>query len=436
MFGVLVIQEYRSSLGLFSPSGLVSLYSLIKFSIESILVLNYSSLFTLAKLYGVSNTSVLSQSILVSFVVSILSYSILWLLSVKIRRQKVYIVKSQSFRKEIAKFHLPNNSLLVSKSSVLYFLLLILGFVLVISIFERAGGIINYVNNFGSRSEMLAGYGFIIKLGTLFIQLSILYFFINNFERSSWFSYVLIAIGMIILFSLGGRTAPIFLLFAAIVYLHFRNKRFVVSLTVVFLVILIIFIALFISGLRIGGNNFFEAFQSGRAFNILFLIIGGYFSYIIRDSVIISYFSENEFWYGSGLLSFIYAFIPRSFYPDKPVVDNGVYVIAMTQGQFVTPPMQPNSLPYYGWPESYMSGYMEAGWIGLLLGVIISCTLVHLVFSKFVRSNFRIEWAYIYCFFIFRQPLYLTGIDLFNIIFHMIVVLSVARAIRIKMNGR
>ena len=183
--------------------------------------------------------------------------------------------------------------------------------------------------------------------------------------------------------------------------------------------------------MRFGNSDDLLQMQlSDVPFDIWFSIIGGYFSYIIRDSVIISYFSENEFWYGAGLLSFFYAFVPRALYPEKPVVDNGVYVIAMSDGQQVTPPMVPEDLPHYGWPESYMSGYMEAGWLGLFLGVLLSCFLVHFVFSKLVKSNFRIEWVFLYCFFMFRQPLYLTSIDSFNIIFHSIFVLSIGFLIR------
>ena len=212
---------------------------------------------------------------------------------------------------------------------------------------------------------------------------------------------------------------------------HFYYKRFTVTLRLFLLFAILFIVAIFISFLRF--NDFESLLQmqlSDVPFQLWFGMIGGYFTYIIRDSVIISYFSENEFWYGSGLLSFFNAFIPRALYPDKPVVDNGIYVIAMSTGQQVTPPMVPGDLPHYGWPEGYMSGYMEAGWIGLVLGVILSCYLVNFIFSRLVKSDFKIEWIFLYCFFVFRQPLYLSSIDAFNMVFHSIFVLGIGFLIR------
>lgn len=425
-FAIIAILEYRSSLGIFSPSGLTSLYSFIKFSMESLLVLNFTSLVTLANIYGVSEQQYISQAILVSFSVSLFSYILLWKCSYSIRRS-YYLSIGCKFRKTFESKHIKNKSRwLIPKASFRYFVILVAGLLFVLIIFQNAGGIMSYISNFASRTEMLAGYGAIVKFSALFIQLAILYFFAIKYKASPIYAYIVLLSGMLILFTLGGRTAPIFLLFTSLVYVHFHYKKFTLTPREILLFSILFIAALFISLLRFENiGSLLQMQLSEVPFELWFSVIGAYFTYIIRDSVIISYFSENEFWYGSGLMSFLYAFIPRALYPGKPVVDNGVYVIAMTNGQQVTPPMVPEDLPAYGWPESYMAGYMEAGWIGLILGVILSCYLVHFIFSRLVKSNFRIEWVFLYCFFIFRQPLYLTSIDMFNIIFHIIFVLSI-----------
>ncbi|MFA0006065.1 hypothetical protein AB4422_22175, partial [Vibrio splendidus] len=253
------------------------------------------------------------------------------------------------------------------------------------------------------------------------------------YKSSPRVGYVILFLGVLVLFSLGGRTAPLFLIFCALVFVHFYYKKFTITLKIFLFLIPIFLGALYVSILRFGDyDSIIDMKISDVPFNLWFSIVGGYFSYIIRDSVIIGYFSENEFWHGSGLLSFLFAFIPRALYPAKPVIDNGVYVIAMSNGQSVIPPMVPGDLPHYGWPESYMSGYMEAGWLGLAFGVLLSCILVSLIFSKLVRSNFRVEWVFLYCFFMFRQPLYLTSVDSFNIVFHIIFVLGLSFIIRRK----
>ena len=431
IFAIVVVLESRSCLGIFSPSGLVSFYTFIKFSAECLVLVNFTSLASLASIYGVSESQYMSQAILISFLVSSLSYVILWTSSYSMRSSYALAVGFK-FRQVLEPRQKKYASRwLISRISFKYFGLFTFGLILVSVIFESVGGLTNFLSNLSHRSEMLAGYGVVQKFSTLFIQLSILYFFSVKYKTSSTYAFIILFSGMLILFSLGGRTAPMFLLFTSLVYTHFYYKRFTVTLRLFLLFAILFIVAIFISFL--GFNDFESLLQmqlSDVPFQLWFGMIGGYFTYIIRDSVIISYFSENEFWYGSGLLSFFNAFIPRALYPDKPVVDNGIYVIAMSTGQQVTPPMVPGDLPHYGWPEGYMSGYMEAGWIGLVLGVILSCYLVNFIFSRLVKSDFKIEWIFLYCFFVFRQPLYLSSIDAFNMVFHSIFVLGIGFLIR------
>jgi hypothetical protein len=429
IFFLLILFEYRSTLGIFSPSGLVSLYAFIKFFMESLLILNFESVKSLAGVYGVTETQYITQSILISFLVSLLSYFLLWVLTYSLRKD--YGLLTYDKVRQVTYGTRSTSLWAIPRVSLGYFILFSVGFLFLLIIFQSAGGIVNYVSNFASRTEMLAGYGAIVKFSTLFIQLAILYFFAINYKISEKKAYVILLLGMLMLFSLGGRTAPIFLLFASLVYVHFYCKKFQISFKLLLFLLIIFLAALYMSLLRFG--NFDSLIQMDLAeipFSLWFSIIGGYFSYIIRDSVIVSYFAENDFWYGAGLLSFFFAFIPRTLYSAKPVVDNGVYVIAMSNGQQVIPPMVPAELPHYGWPESYMSGYMEAGWLGLVIGVTLSCFLVSFIFSKLVKSDFKVEWVFLYCFFMFRQPLYLTSIDLFNIVFHLIFVLSIGFVVR------
>jgi len=432
-FAIISLLEYRSSFGIFSPSGLVSLYSFLKFSAECLVIVNFTSLVSFVSLYGVSENQYISQAILISFLVSSLSYIILWTGSYSMRRSYSLSIGSK-FRMGLESKHKKKISRwFISIISIRYLVLLIFGLLLILVIFQSSGGIINYMSNTSQRYQMLAGYGAVLKFGTLFIQLAILYFFSIKYKTSPIYAYLIIIFGMSVLFTLGGRTGPIFLLFAALVYVHFYHKKFAFTLKLFLFFIIVFIVSVYISLLRFQNlDSILELQLSAVPFKLWYGVIGGYFTYIIRDSVIITYFSENDFWHGSGLLSFIYAFIPRSLYPDKPVVDNGIYVIAMSVGQKVTPPMLPENLPNYGWPEGYMSGYMEAGWIGLILGVILSCYLINFVFSRLVKSDFKVEWVFLYCMFMFRQPLYLSSIDAFTIVFTGILVLGTAFFIRKK----
>ena len=433
IFAFILLLEYRSCLGIFSPSGLTSLYSFIKFSAECLVIVNFTSLVSLASLYGVSDDQYISQAILVSFLVSSISYIILWAGSYSIRGSYSLSIGSK-FRMRLKPKGKKNISRwIISLISFRYLVLLVFGLLLLAVIFQSTGGIINFTSHLSERYQMLAGYGLVTKTSTLFIQLAILYFFSIKYKVSPIYAYIVLILGASILSTLGGRTAPVFLIFAAIVYVNFYHKKFTFKLSF-FLPFSILFIlAVYLSLLRQQDlDSILEMELSDVPFKLWFGMIGGYFTYIIRDSVIIAYFSENEFWHGLGYLSFLYAFIPRALYPAKPVVDNGIYVIAMTDGQKVTPPMAPESLPSYGWPEGYMSGYMELGWIGLILVVILSCYLINFVFFRLFKSDFKIEWVFLYCMLLFRQPLYLSSIDAFNFVFHCILILGISFLIRTK----
>ena len=203
------------------------------------------------------------------------------------------------------------------------------------------------------------------------------------------------------------------------------HKRFVFTFRAIGLIFFLFIVAVLISLMRFSdAANIFQMQLSQIPFQLWFSVIGGYFTYVIRDSVIISYFADNEYWFGKGSLSFFYAFVPRAFFPDKPIVDNGIYVIAMSIGQTVNPPMMAAELPRYGWPEGYMAGYMEAGWFGLFLGIVLSCYVVKFIFKRLVSSGFKIEWVFLYCLCVFRQPFYFSSIDAFNLTFHCIAVLT------------
>ena len=425
IFGIATIVEYRSKLGIFSPSGLTSFYSLIKFCVESLVVLQPRELTALAALYGVTDTWFLSQSLITSFIVSSLTYLILVLLSQRTSRELKHISKSEN-RKEFYTNYRTQKSFVMRPISVNYIFIMFLGVSLIVMLIQLSGGLTYFLTHISKRYQMLAGLGFPLKISLIFIQLSTLYFFITWHKRAKLLSYFFLLFGMCVLLTMGGRTAPIFLYFCSLVYIHFYVEKLRLTIKTTLVLAILFCGAIFISIARSPAlNEIIDQDLSAVKFRFYFTHVGAYFSYILRDAVIISYFAENEFWNGLGFSSFLYAFIPRLLFPEKPVIDNAIYVIAMTIGQDIRPPMTPDQLPHYGWPESYMSGYMEAGWLGLLVVIILSCMLINFVFLKLLRSRFSLGWLFLYCLVIFRQPLYLSSVDLFNFTFNAVVILII-----------
>jgi len=111
-----------------------------------------------------------------------------------------------------------------------------------------------------------------------------------------------------------------------------------------------------------------------------------YVSKIRRHVVILDYFEKNDFWMGKQYLTLLTAFIPRSVYSDKPVVDGGRLVLGMFQGYDVSPLSSVEELPTTGWPEGNLSGYMNFGVPGFVFLTILNALLVknlYLAIPKF-----------------------------------------------------
>src|SRR5690606_40495909 len=63
------------------------------------------------------------------------------------------------------------------------------------------------------------------------------------------------------------------------------------------------------------------------------------FGRVERDIVVLKYFKDNELWYGASYSSLITAPLPRNIYEEKPPVDTGRYLLAMSKGEIIYPPI-------------------------------------------------------------------------------------------------
>ena len=431
LFGILTIYEFRSNLGIFSPSGLTALYALIKFSAETVLVLNYSLLFKYANKYDVYDHTAISNSFLVSFLVPSITYIILFFSTLGVRKNYIRTEITSSFNVMFEK----SSFLKFNVISTKYILILVVGLIFFLKMIFSIGGFFVFYSDISHRYQLLAGHGLSLKLSTIFIQLSFLYFFLKSYKYSVVNAYIILIFGIFILFLFGSRTPAIFLLFTSLVSVHFIYLKFKITYKLFSMLITLLIVSVYISLLRFNELPDFSVLSFNEtSFALWYGVIGAYFTHIVRDSVIISYFDKNEYWLGLGFSSLIYSFVPRSFYPEKPVIDNGLYVVAMTIGQHVEPPMLPHDLPNYGWPEGYMSGFMEGGWLGLITVIVISSLIIAYVFTKLVKSHFKVEWLFFYSIFMFRQPLYLSNVDIFNILFLSMVIMIIILFIKMKLN--
>ena len=105
------------------------------------------------------------------------------------------------------------------------------------------------------------------------------------------------------------------------------------------------------------------------------------FSYCDGDMFAFDYFKNHEYWYGASYLNIPLQIIPKSIYPQKPPMDDGMYLLNLMYGEKATPNMATDDLYYQtSVPFTLESSlYSNFG----LLGIIFGCLLVG-VFYQYV----------------------------------------------------
>jgi len=105
------------------------------------------------------------------------------------------------------------------------------------------------------------------------------------------------------------------------------------------------------------------------------------FSYSTRDGFVYSNFNLDNYWYGSNVLNLIYAPLPYTFFPWKPPIDDGVYLLNFMHGYYVQPPSNEfpilSSMPFS--TQSVM--FANFGIIGLMIG----CFFMGGIYSYFYK---------------------------------------------------
>jgi hypothetical protein len=112
-------------------------------------------------------------------------------------------------------------------------------------------------------------------------------------------------------------------------------------------------------------------------------------SYSPHYMLIISHFETEEYW-GTGIFeSGVLAAVPRFLYPDKPPLDEGVYIRSILEGWRGRPPesydtLYPSSFP----PETLGNGYSAGGFLVALIFFVGKALLIGIVW-RLAKSFFQ-----------------------------------------------
>jgi len=283
------------------------------------------------------------------------------------------------------------------------------------------GGFAYFFSNLYIRGELTRGTGYFMGFWMNLIQISVIvvFFLLVRTKKTSFFkktlAILLSTICFFILVSLGGRNPGIMLLWSILLFFNFFNKKInPFNYKIVLLLISLFVFSLFLGEIR--SKNYeqtsdfsfnsviSEAFESaGKTFVV-------YSGGLERKILVTAYVSNKGHWLGSSYKDIFKAPIPRSWYPEKPPVDDGMYIWSIALGRTITPPKKIEELDVSSWPIGNWMGMMNWGLPGLIFFSFLSGLLMNASYYAFQRSE-----KHLFLFFVYSYCVYRGGIQFDNL---------------------
>ena len=265
----------------------------------------------------------------------------------------------------------------------------IIGFAVKIKTILEGGGVFYILSHIQARKELMAGqyYNelFANSLLTCGVLLTLLCYLKEKNKKHLYIFIFIFAVTTFGLIVFGARRPAMMLLLQVIMLYHFISSKIkIYSIFKIRSLITIFAIALFVllmpmlrSGSETDYINNPTKWVEGAVDNANTLFRE--FSYCDGDLFAFNYFKNHEYWYGASYLNIPLQVIPRSIYPQKPPMDDGMYLLNMMYGEKVTPNMATADLYFQtSVPFTLESSlYSNFG----LLGIIIGCLLVGIFYQ-------------------------------------------------------
>lgn len=284
----------------------------------------------------------------------------------------------------------------------------IVGLLIKLYIFQSSGGIFYILAHIQSRKSIMAGNYYYEMIANSMLTLSVmfteLYMIYNDNKRGKLPFAVCLTITIICLVVFGARHPALTLLLQVLMLYHFAKSKFTIgsffrpkALAVIGAVMM--FMVMMPMLRNEAENNLVSnpvEWAKDAANNIM--SITHEFSYLSGDMFVFDYFHDNEKWWGASYVNILLQWIPRSVFPNKPPMDDGMYLLNMMWGEKVTPNM-PTSQLYYDTSVPFtMEGalYSNFGLLGIILGCMLIGLLYQHTYRILVETNYSIIMILIY----------------------------------------
>ncbi|MBN8519167.1 MAG: hypothetical protein J5X22_17240 [Candidatus Accumulibacter sp.] len=267
---------------------------------------------------------------------------------------------------------------------------LLLGMALWIVQVQLVGGLEFLLLNLGDRTSLTAGLGYLSTAANAMLAFSVLlmaysFQYGNGIGKKICLAlfFVIAAISYTVF---GGRKHLLHLLLMLLLTWHYSiRKIYSVRPSHIALGFFVAFYFVSVLLLRQGDALEYYMNRPGELLadvldNVNIFVIQ--LSYVDTYMFIIKHFDQNDYWWGRSYIDLLYAPIPSTLFPDKPPVDDGVYIRSLMEGWNVIPPtpfwkMYPSSTP----PETIGIGYASAGLLGVVIGMFILGMIIRSSYS-------------------------------------------------------
>lgn len=236
------------------------------------------------------------------------------------------------------------------------------------------------------------------------------YMSIKGFSGIQLFINIIIA--LIVLSSQGGRSPfVLYLINIAVCYNYFIKRINLLSLKYVPIYLGVVGFIIGIFLLRTQGLDDITVYA--LVDNLSVFLSGS--SYVDIQALIINFFEKNEFWYGESYRGLLGILIPKSLYPDKMPIDEGVYIHEMIYNykdvlgckDFYT------SYP----PATLGAMYSNFGYVGIVFGGFLLGLIHKYAYSLFLNTkNVFIVFIYVFLVVKFQLTVFYIAHFTYNII--------------------
>ena len=291
------------------------------------------------------------------------------------------------------------------KIGILFFLL---GIIVKLYTIFSIGGIMYILIHLQARKSLMEGFYYNEMIATTFLTLSVilieLYWLAKSTFRSKMLFFIVFIVAIMNSMVFGARKPALDLLLLVLMTYHFCGSKLSIrglfkpkSLLVIGILIMYM---VMIPMLRLEKESKLIDNPKGWVEAGLENIssISHEFSYMEGEMFVFEYFDNDNIWLGRPYANIFLQWIPRSLYPNKPPMDDGMYLVNMMYGQQVTPDMSPDDMMYDTSEPFTMEGalYANFGFLGLVFGGFIIGLLYQFSYKLLIDTGAAILTLIIY----------------------------------------